>query len=76
MGLAVSKDGKMFAAAGYGGTLRVYDMESGNMLFNLDRDYWVTFAVAFAPDGTALITAHDKGFKAGANVARITPLAK
>ena len=32
-GLALSKDGKHVATAGYGGSLRVYELASGNRVF-------------------------------------------
>jgi WD40 repeat protein len=62
LGLAVSRDGKI-ATAGYGGHLYVWDIQSGKPSFThaLPRGT-ITYCVAFAPDGGALVTGHEKNF--------------
>jgi WD40 repeat protein len=77
-GLAVSKDGKNVATAGYGGSLRVYDIATGNEIYDdvkakADRRYWITYCVAFSPDGKSVITGHD--FK-GKGVVKVTTISK
>jgi WD40 repeat protein len=68
-GMALSRDGKLVATAGYGGHLHVWDWASGKEVFNhhLKR---VTYCVAFTPDGHALVTGHERD-----SVVLITPLA-
>jgi WD40 repeat protein len=68
-GLALSQDGKKIATAGYGGSLRVWETTGDKATFSKDLKFMVTFCIAFSPDGTAVITGHDKNF-----VAKVTPL--
>jgi len=68
-GVAVSRDGKHVATAGYGGSLRVYEIESGNLIFKRDPIKMVTYCVAFTPDGRALVTGHERD-----NAARVTAI--
>lgn len=69
MGLAISRDNKHVATAGYGGSLRVYDLASGKEQFKDRLKGWVTYCVTFTPDGRALVTGHEKN-----GVIRVTPL--
>src|SRR4029077_9695615 len=69
-GLALSRDGKYVATAGYGGSLRVYEIDTGKEVFRHHLKKIVTYCVQFTPDGTALVTGHEKD-----NAARVTPLA-
>lgn len=59
-GLAVSKDGKKAATAGYGGELHVWEVDSGKDLFKEQLKERITYSVAFSPDESALITCHEK----------------
>jgi WD40 repeat protein len=68
-GLALSRDGKLVATAGYGGSLRVRDLASAKATFSHDLKHTVTYCVAFTPDGQALVTGHEKDY-----AARVTPL--
>ena len=68
-GLAISRDGKYVATSGYGGSLRVYEIDSGQEVFNHHLKKMVTYCVQFTPDGKALVTGHEKDF-----AARVTPL--
>jgi WD40 repeat protein len=68
-GLALSRDGKQAATAGYGGSLRVWDWAGGKLIFSQDHRYTITYCVTFTPDGKALVTGQEKDC-----AARITPL--
>jgi WD40 repeat protein len=68
-GLALSRDGKKAATAGYGGSLRVWDWTAGKLLFSHDWQYTITYCVTFTPDGQALVTGQEKDF-----AARVTPI--
>ena len=68
-GLAISRDGKYVATSGYGGSLRVYEIGTGKEVFHHHLKKMVTYCVQFTPDGTALVTGHEKD-----NAARLTPL--
>ena len=74
-GLAVSKDGNLVATAGYGGNLRLYDVQSGKVkgfqLSEPKKKNMITYCIAFTPDGKAVVTGHEFG-----NAARVTPLDK
>jgi len=68
-GLALSRDGKLAATAGYGGSLRVWDWAGGKLVFSHDLKYVVTYCITFTPDGRALVTGQEKD-----NAARVTAL--
>jgi WD40 repeat protein len=70
-GLAISRDGKQFATAGYGGHLLVWDLLTGKPSFAHHLKKMVTYCVTFTPDGKALVTGHEKD-----NAAVVTPLTK
>jgi WD40 repeat protein len=70
-GLAVSRDGKLIATAGYGGSLRVYELGSLKEVFKDQLKKTITYSVTFTPDGKALVTGHEKD-----NAARVTPINK
>ena len=72
-GLAVSKDGKYVAAAGYGGSLRVYEVDSGKEVYNHHNKGWITYCVAFTPDGKSVVTGHEKLSK---GIAKVTAIGK
>src|SRR5262249_37160634 len=72
--LALSRDGKLAASAGYGGSLRVWEAESGKPIFNGQlkegkKKTMITYCVVFTPDGKALVTGHEAD-----NAARVTPI--
>jgi len=68
-GLAISRDGKQIATAGYGGHLRVWNLQTGTPSFAHHLKKMVTYCVTFTPDGKALVTGHEKD-----NAAVVTPL--
>jgi WD40 repeat protein len=85
--MALSKDGKKVATAGYGGSLRVFEIATGNEIYpggnvkdadkNKDRKYWMTYSVAFSPDGKSVITGHEENKRAGIGyVVKVTSIAK
>ena len=86
MALAVSKDGKNLAAAGYGGSLRVYDLATGNQLYpekgkekeiDSKRRAWMTYSAVFSPDGKSVLTGHEKSERGGlGNVVKVTAISK
>ena len=61
--------------AGYGGNLRLYDVQSGKVkgfqLAEPKKKTLITYCVTFTPDGKAVVTGHEF-----ANSARVTPLEK
>src|SRR5581483_5657702 len=60
LGLAVSRDGKRVATAGYGGSLRVFEYPGGKEVFKDQLPKGdVSFCVAFAPDGKALVVGRE-----------------
>ena len=85
-GMALSKDGKHVATAGYGGSLRVYEVASGKEIYpgdkvaekekNKDRLYWITHCIAFAPDGKTVVTGHEKSDRGVGNVVKVTVIQK
>ena len=55
-GLSISRDGKAVATAGYGGSLRVYDLASGKQTFATDlKRGMITYCVTFTPDGNWIV---------------------
>ena len=69
-GLAMSRDKKAIATAGYGGHLFLWDLNTGKSTFSRYLPKWITYCVTFTPDGKALVTGHEKD-----NAALVTPLA-
>jgi WD40 repeat protein len=59
--LAVSADGKRLATASGDGIARVFDLENGELLFELKGHARAVQAVAFRPDGKELATAGADG---------------
>lgn len=59
-GLALSKDGKKIATAGYGGSIRIYELDSDKVIFQADLKKTVTYTVAFTPDGNSVIIGGEK----------------
>jgi WD40 repeat protein len=74
--LDISKDGKKAVAAGYGGNLYVWELESGKELFKVEQQGRITYCVVFTPDGSALVTCHEKSTdkKDKGGVAKVTPM--
>jgi WD40 repeat protein len=58
---AVSPDGKLVAAAGKEGVVRVWDAATGKEAGNFRGHAKLVRTVAFSPDGTRLVTASDDG---------------
>ena len=81
-GLAISKDGKHVATAGYGGSLRVYEIATGTKIYDDEdkgrtpRKYWITNCAAFTPDGTAVVTGHEKIAGKDFHGAKVTSIIK
>lgn len=83
-GLALSKDGTRVATAGYGGSLRVYELATGNQVFpekgkekeaDQARKGAITYCIAFTPDGKSVVTGQHE-IKSGKGFAKVTPLGK
>lgn len=55
--VAFSPDGRTFAAAGFNGGVRIWAVETGELLAVLDVQY--ASEVAFSPDGTLIATGSD-----------------
>jgi WD40 repeat protein len=53
-GLAVTRDGKRLASAGFDGTVRVWDAETGRELLKLTGHTGPVFGLDFSPDGKRL----------------------
>jgi len=58
-GLAISRDGKQVATAGYGGALRVFEIGTWKETFHTRLPKSVVYCVTFTPDGKALVTGHE-----------------
>jgi WD40 repeat protein len=67
-GIALSRDGKTLATCGYGGYLIIWNLGDGKPAWTHKLPY-VTYCLAFTPDGKAIVTGHDKPY-----VCLITPL--
>ncbi len=52
--LAFTRDGRRFASGGWGGTVRVWDTASGELLQEIPSGGDYVFALAFSPDGKDL----------------------
>lgn len=59
--VAFAPGGKILAAAGYDGAVRVWDTTTGNLLHTLTGHGDSAHAVAFSPDGSLLATAGEDG---------------
>jgi WD40 repeat protein len=68
-GLAISRDKKSIATAGYGGHLNLWDLNTGKPAFSRFLKGHITYCLAFTPDGKALVTGGEKD-----NAAVVTPL--
>lgn len=60
-GIAFSRDGKTLATCGYGGHLIVWNLADGKPAWTQKLPY-VTYCLAFTPDGKAMVTGHDKPY--------------
>ncbi|MFO0878046.1 MAG: WD40 repeat domain-containing protein [Gemmataceae bacterium] len=69
-GIAFVRNGKALATSGYGGWLKVWDIDAGKPTFSQKLKAFGAYCVTFTPDGKALITGHDNH-----NI-YITPLGK
>ena len=73
-GIAFSKDGKL-ATSGYGGYLKIWDLNSGKALQTIRLNQTVknrfgAYCVVFSPDGKSVLTGHDQ------KMILITPVGK
>jgi len=60
-GIALSRDGKLLATCGYGGHLIVWNLTDGKPAWSHKLPY-VTYCLAFSPEGKSLVTGHDKPY--------------
>jgi WD40 repeat protein len=67
-GIAFSRDGKTFATCGYGGHIIVWNLADAKPAWTHKLPY-VTYCLAFTPDGKAIVTGHDRPY-----VGLVTPL--
>ncbi len=58
-GIAFSRDGKYLATSGYGGWLKVWDLNTGKTTFSQKLKTFGAYCVTFTPDGKAVVTGHD-----------------
>ena len=58
-GIAFSRDGKMLATSGYGGWLKVWDLNTGKTTYSQKLKTFGAYCVTFTPDGKAVVTGHD-----------------
>jgi WD40 repeat protein len=66
-GIAFSRDGKTLATCGYGGNLIAWNTAEGKPAWTHKLPY-VTYCLAFTPDGKSIVTGHDRPY-----VSLITP---
>ena len=59
-GLALAKDGKRVAVAGYGGHVAVWEIPAGKAIFT-KRYKSPAYCVIFSADESALVSGHDDG---------------
>ena len=55
--IAISPQGKLFVTAGYPGTVKLWRLPEASFVRSVAGAWIATFALAFAPDGTALLAA-------------------
>jgi WD40 repeat protein len=60
-GIALSHDGKTLATCGYGGRLIVWNLADAKPGWTHKLPY-VTYCLAFTPDGKAIVTGHDRPY--------------
>jgi len=60
-GVAVSRDGRLFAAASMDGTVKICAVSTGQDICTLDGKAGPVHAVAFSPITNAVVSAHDDG---------------
>ena len=58
-GIAFSRDGKALATSGYGGWLKVWDLNTGKTTYSQKLKTFGAYCVTFTPDGKAVVTGHD-----------------
>ncbi|MDG4476637.1 eIF2A-related protein [Thiovibrio frasassiensis] len=73
-GIACSPDGKLVSSAGDGGTVKVWEVNTGKLLYTLGKELQSTDAVAFSPDGKFLAAAVNAGGRRG-NAVQVWDLA-
>jgi WD40 repeat protein len=61
LGVAISKDGKLLAAASAGGTIEIYDLEKMTLISTLDLHTGPINHVLFSHDGKYIITGSTDG---------------
>jgi RNA polymerase sigma factor (sigma-70 family) len=59
--VAFSPDGRRLALAGYGGTIGLWELATGQPCRRWDSGQFAVFALDFAPDGRALVSANGDG---------------